>query len=74
MLQPARRHQLHANANAEKRPCALGAVLFDGLPHAIDGAYTIVTIPIGTNAGQNQAVSLGNLFRCRDKINGGTDV
>ena len=49
-------HELHADANAEKRPAAAGAPGLERLDHAGDGIEAAPAVREGADAGQHDAL------------------
>jgi hypothetical protein len=59
----ALRHQLHANADAEKRPAAANRGLHDRRFQARHGGKAATAIGEGADPGQHDALRAGDLFR-----------
>ena len=74
LLQPALRHQLHADADAEERPRLGDRHLLDRLPHAGDGMQARRAVGIGADAGQHDAVGGAHALRIGGQVDLGGDA
>ncbi len=63
VFEPARRHQLHADADAEERPAAAAHRLFQRLDHAGNGVEPAPAIGEGADAGQNDVLGARDVLR-----------
>src|SRR5690606_16285132 len=63
MFEPALRHKLHADADAEKGFAALAHGLIKHLDHARNPIEPGAAVAEGSNAGQNDAVGIAHAFR-----------
>ena len=60
VFEPARRHQLHADADAEERPSTLAHRVFQRVDHAGDSVEAAATIGEGADAGQHDVIGAGD--------------
>ena len=63
VLEPARRHQLHADADAEERPAAAAHRVLERLHHAGHGVEAAATIGEGADAGQHDVLGARDVVR-----------
>src|SRR5690606_26306260 len=61
-LEATMRHELHADANAEKRPALLPHGALERVAHAGNPMESLIAIGEGTDARQNHAVRRGDLI------------
>ncbi len=74
LFQPALRHQLHADADAEERPRLGDRRLLDRLDHAGHGVEAGAAIGIGADAGQHDAVGGAHAFGIGGQVDLGGDA
>ncbi|MCY1311985.1 hypothetical protein D9M70_623630 [compost metagenome] len=63
LFEPARRHQLHADADAEERPGGLFHRFGQRLLHAVDGGKATAAVGIGTDTRKHDAVGARHPLR-----------
>ena len=69
MFEAARRHELHADANAQKRFTFLDHRFVQRVNHSIDGVEAAPAIGKRADAGKHDALGLANVFRIAGQSN-----